>query len=141
MSKKIEEMSDKLDKRNEEKGDALTFFIGLVVFCVGAFMIFKNTDVHTAFRFGGWFSFMNNFPTGVVLLPLIIGVMILFFSDNSILGWLFVIIGLAIILVGILMGLEITFRRTDLFTTIMMYGMTAAGVGLILKGLYGKSRK
>lgn len=39
------------------------------------------------------------------------------------------------------MGLEITFRRTDLFTTIMMYGMTAAGVGLILKGLYGKSRK
>lgn len=42
---------------------------------------------------------------------------------------------------GDLMGLEITFRRTDLFTTIMMYGMTAAGVGLILKGLYGKSRK
>ena len=52
-----------------------------------------------------------------------------------------IIIGLAIILVGILMGLQITFRRTDLFTTIMMYGMTAAGVGLILKGLYGKSRK
>lgn len=134
-------MSNKLDKRNAEKGDALTFFVGLVVFCVGAFMIFKNTDVHTSFRFGGWLNFMNNFPTGVVLLPLIIGVMILFFSDNSILGWLFVIVGLAIILVGILMGLEITFRRTDLFTTIMMYGMTAAGVGLILKGLYGKSRK
>lgn len=50
MSKKIEEMSNKLDKRNAEKGDALTFFVGLVVFCVGAFMIFKNTDVHTSFR-------------------------------------------------------------------------------------------
>ncbi len=140
MKKKMDEMSDKLDKRNKERGDALTFFIGIVVFCVGAFMIFKNTDVTTGFRFGGWFSFMNNFPTGVVLLPLIIGIMILFFSDNSILGWLFVIIGLAIILVGILMGLEIRFRRTDLFTSIMMYGMTAAGVGLTLKGLYGKSR-
>ena len=50
MSKKIEEMSNKLDKRNAEKGDALTFFVGLVVFCVGAFMIFKNTEAMKIFK-------------------------------------------------------------------------------------------
>jgi len=51
-----------------------------------------------------------------------------------------VIFGLLIILLGILMGLQITFRRTTLFIAMLMYGMTAAGIGITLKGLFGKSK-
>lgn len=121
-----------------ERGNILTFFVGIVVFCVGAFLIFQNTIITTNFGLSGLIGF--NPPFGMVLLPLIIGIIVLFFNENSILGWLLVIIGVLLILVGILMGLQISFRRTTLFVTIMMYGLTGAGIGITLKGLFGKSK-
>ena len=121
-----------------ERGNILTFFTGIVIFCIGAFMIFQNTTISTSFGLSRMIGFEP--PFGVVLLPLIIGIIILFFNENSILGWILVIVGVLIILVGILMGLQITFRRTTLFVTLIMYGMTAAGIGITLKGLFGKSR-
>ena len=137
--KEIEDINqyDSYDSRRE-KGNILTFFIGIVIFCIGAFMIFQNTTKATNFGLSRLIGFEP--PFGVVLLPLIIGIIVLFFNEESILGWLLVIVGVLIILVGILMGLQITFRRTTLFTTIIMYGLTAAGIGITLKGLFGKRK-
>lgn len=122
---------------NKSKGNILTFFVGIIIFSVGAFMIFQNTIISTHFGLANLIGFDP--PFGLVLLPLIIGIIILFFNEHSFLGWFLLIVGALIILLGILMGLEIRFRQTTLFTTIMMYGLTAAGIGITLKGLFGKN--
>ena len=114
----------------KEGGSILTFFGGIILFCIGAFMIFQNTTISTGF----------DVPTGLIIFPLLVGVVILFFNEDSIFGWFLVVVGLLIIIVGIIMGLRIHFNRITMFQGIIMFVTTAAGIGLTLKGLFGKKR-
>lgn len=125
-------------EREEQKGNILTFFCGIIVFCIGIYMIFQNTIITTGFSLQNIFGFTPNF--GVVLIPLLLGIIRLFFDEESVLGWILVIIGILIIIVGILMGLRIHFRAVTLFEGIIMFGMVAAGIGTILKGIFGKNK-
>ena len=120
-----------------QKGNILTFFVGIIVFLIGVYMIFQNTVISTGFSLTGMLGFTPNF--GIVLLPLLIGIIVLFFNHHSILGWFLIILGILIILMGILMGLRIRFMPVSLFEGIFMFGMTAAGIGVTLKGLFGKN--
>lgn len=131
---------EKLEQYTKEgkKGNIITFLCGIIVFCIGAYMIFQNTTISTGFNLSSIFGFTPNF--GLVLIPLLLGVIRLFFYEESILGWFLVILGILIIIVGILMGLKIHFRTITLFEGIMMFGMVAAGIGITLRGLFGKSK-
>jgi hypothetical protein len=106
------------------------FFIGLVMAVVGVYLLLNQVQVTTSFwsfgRFGGF---------GPTLLPLLVGVAFLFYNGKSIIGWLLTGLGLAIILAGILMNLDIYFRQTTLFNTIVMLGLLFGGLGLIARSL------
>ena len=115
------------------RGSIPAFFIGLILIGVGLFMVFNNTTISTGFSL---FGYRPNF--GLVLLPLLIGIIMLFFNTKSIIGWILIVLGVAIIILGILMGLRVYFNRVTLFEGIMMFGCIAAGIGYTLKGLYGK---
>ena len=69
------------------------------------------------------------------MLPLIIGIGVLFFNGKSIVGWILLFAGVIIIFTGILMNLQIYFERTSLFNTIVMIVLLAGGIGLILRSL------
>ncbi len=119
------------------KASLLQFFGGIILFLVGVFLITQNTIITMNFsNFSRYFGF--HVPFGLVLLPLLIGIGILFFSSKSILGWVVTIFGILTILLGILMALDIYFKPITLYFGILMYGMTAAGLGLLLKSLFGK---
>jgi hypothetical protein len=106
------------------------FFIGLVMAVVGIYLLLNQVQVTTSFwnfgRFGGF---------GPTLLPLLVGVGFLFYNGKSVIGWLLTGLGLAIILAGILMNLDIYFRQTTLFNTIVMLGLLFGGIGLIARSL------
>jgi hypothetical protein len=107
------------------------FFIGLVLAGIGTYLLFNQVQVHTSFfRFGG---LANSF--GISLLPLLIGVGILFFSGKSIIGWLLTVGGFLFILVGVIANMDIYFQRTSLFNTLVMLILIAAGLGLIIRSL------
>jgi len=82
------------------------FFIGLTMAVVGVYLLLNQVQVTTAFwnfgRFGGF---------GPTLLPLLVGVAFLFYNGKSFIGWLLTALGLAIVLAGILMNMDIYFRR------------------------------
>lgn len=106
--------------------------IGLALMVVGIYLVFDRITVHTSFwRFFG--STGGSF--GATLLPLLIGVGLLFWNGRSILGWLLTVGGVGLILVGVLMNLDIYFQPTSLWATIVMFGLIAAGLGLFAKGL------
>jgi hypothetical protein len=113
-------------------GGAGSFFAGLLMMGVGVYMVFDRVTVHTSFwRFfgGAQASF------GVTLLPLLAGVGFLAFNGKSLLGWVLAAGGVALILVGVLMNLDIYFQPTSLFATLVMFGLIAGGLGLFAKGL------
>ncbi|MEJ6949472.1 hypothetical protein [Natronospora cellulosivora (SeqCode)] len=110
--------------------------IGLALSGIGIFLIMQNTTLVTNFSLMDILGFTP--PFGLVLLPLLFGIGVLFYNSKSILGWVLLIFGIVTILLGILMGLRIIFRPVSLYQGVLMYGMTAAGAGLILKALSPK---
>ena len=96
----------------------------------GAYLILNQVQVTTSFwRFGQYGGF------GLTLLPLLAGVAFLFYNGRSVVGWLLTSVGAAIILANVLMNMDIYFRQTTLFNTLVMLGLLFAGLGLIARSL------
>jgi predicted membrane channel-forming protein YqfA (hemolysin III family) len=111
-------------------GGVWQFVGGLVLAAVGGYLLLNQVQVTTSFwHFWG----ANTF--GLTLLPLLIGIGILFYNGRSVAGWLLVIVGLAIIVAGILMNMDIYFRSTSLFNTLVMLALLAGGLGLVARSL------
>lgn len=106
------------------------FFIGLIMTGVGGYLLLNQVEVTTA----GW-HFGNYNAFGLSLVPMLIGIGILFFNGKSVAGWVLTVLGFAIILAGILMNMNIYFRRTTLYNTLFMLILLAGGLGLIFKSL------
>ena len=60
---------------------------------------------------------------------------LLFFNGKSFLGWLLTAVGAVIILAGVLMHMDIYFRQTSLFNTLVMLGLLFGGLGLVARSL------
>lgn len=111
------------------------FFVGLAMVIAGAYLITNRVVVVSGFWGVGGYSVF-----GFSLIPLIIGIGILFFNGKSMAGWLLLFIGVVIIFAGILMNLHIYFRATSLFGTIVMIVLLAGGIGLIFRALLPHAR-
>lgn len=112
-------------------GGLWEFFLGLGLAGLGCFLLFNQVEVHTSFwRFGG---LANSF--GISLIPMILGVGILFFNGRSVVGWILAVAGLLFVVAGIVANMDIYFRPTTLFNTIIMLVLIAGGFGLIVRGL------
>jgi hypothetical protein len=86
--------------------------------------------VTTSFwRFGPYGGF------GLSLLPLLAGIGFLFYNGRSVVGWILTVSGAAIILASVLMHMDIYFRPTSLFNTLIMLGLLFGGLGLIARSL------
>ena len=96
----------------------------------GGYLLLNQVQVTTSYwSFGGTGSF------GLSLLPLLAGIAFLFFDGRSLIGWLLTAVGAVIILAGVLMHLEIYFRQTSLFNTLVILGLLFGGLGLVARSL------
>jgi len=106
------------------------FLIGLGMAVAGGWLLTNQVTVTSGFwQWGGYNTF------GLSLIPLIVGIGFLFFNGRSIVGWLLTFCGAIIILAGIITNLEIYFRPTSLFNTVMMLALLAGGIGLVARSL------
>ena len=110
------------------------FFTGLGLAAIGFYLLFNHVYVQTAFGHPSGFGVFGS-SFGLSLLPLLFGIGTLFVNGKSILGWALTAGGLLFIAAGILMNMHIYFRSTSLFDALMMFGLIAAGFGLIVKSL------
>jgi len=104
--------------------------IGLAMAAAGGYLLTQQVTVTSGF----WNLWGHN-TFGLSLLPLLIGVAILFYNGRSVLGWILLIAGAAIVLAGILMNLQIYFQSTSLFNTLVMLVLLFGGLGLIARSL------
>lgn len=109
------------------------FLFGLALSIAGGYLIMNQTQVTSGYW--NWFG-TNTF--GLTLVPLIIGIGLLFFNGKSIFGWLLAGGGLVIILTGVITNLSVYFRQTSLFNVILMLTLFAAGLGLMARAFKGK---
>ena len=107
-----------------------TFFLGFIMIVAGGYLLTDQVMVTSgAWRWGGYNVF------GLSLVPLLFGIGLLFVNGRSIAGWLLTLAGTVIIFVGILAHLEIYFRPTSLFNTLLMLILFIGGLGLVARSL------
>jgi hypothetical protein len=112
------------------EGGVGQFLLGLVMAVGGAYLLTQQVMVSSGFW--GWFG-PHTF--GLSLLPLIVGIGVLFFDGKSVVGWLLTLAGAAIVFLGILMNLRVYFEPTSLFNTLVMLILLAGGLGLVARSL------
>lgn len=109
------------------------FVIGFAMAIAGGYLLTNQVTVTT----GYWHLWGYN-AFGLSLLPLIVGIGFLFFDGKSAVGWVLTIAGAVIVFVGILMHMDIYFRPTSLFNTLLMLVLLVGGIGLVGRSLRPK---
>src|SRR5688572_6082696 len=114
------------------KGGLGYFLFGFALLCVGGYLLMDRVSVH-----GGYWQFFGSAQTsfGVTLIPLLLGVGMLFYNGASKAGWFLTVAGLLILFAGVIANLQIHFRNTSLFNTMVMLVMIMAGMGLMVRAL------
>ena len=106
------------------------FFGGLAMAAAGGYLLLQQVTVHSGYW--NWFG-GNSF--GLTLVPMLIGIGLLFFDGKSRGGWVLTGLGAVIILAGIITNLDIFFRPTSLFATLVMLVLLFGGLGLVARSL------
>lgn len=107
-----------------------SFLVGLIMACVGGYLLSNQVMVA-----GSYWNFYGTNTFGITLLPMLIGVAMLFWNGRSALGWLLTIAGGVFILAGVIANLHIYFAPTSLFNTVVMLVLLVGGLVLIAKAL------
>jgi predicted membrane channel-forming protein YqfA (hemolysin III family) len=122
----LERREEHLSSAGRSRGSLSTFLIGAALAAAGGYMLLQQVTVMShPWRLWGYDSF------GLSLVPLLLGVALLFFSSKSGIGWLLIVAGSAIVLAGVIMNIEFFFRPATLFNTLLMLIMLFAGLGLL----------
>ncbi len=106
------------------------FLIGLAMACTGGYLLTNQVMV-----VGSYWNFYGTNSFGVTLIPMLIGIGLLFWNGRSIIGWLLTGAGALFIFAGVIANMHIYFQPTSLFNTIVMLVLLAGGIGLIARAL------
>jgi hypothetical protein len=121
-------------------GGTRTFLLGLIMTAIGGYLLFDHVQVYGGFwRWGGLGGYGSSF--GITLIPLLLGIGILFVNGKSFAGRVLTAVSLLVIVVGIVANLDIHFRQTSLFNTLVMLGLLVAGIGLVVRSVLPMTRE
>ena len=107
-----------------------SFLLGFAMSCLGGYLLSNQVMVGS-----GYWNFYGTNTFGITLLPMLIGIGMLFFSGRSVIGWLLTGAGALFIFAGVIANLHIYFQPTSLFNTMVMLTLLAGGSGLIARAL------
>lgn len=107
-----------------------TFFAGLAMVVAGGYLLLNQVTVTS----GLWTLWGYN-AFGLSLLPLLVGIGMLFFNGKNVLAWVLTGAGALIIVAGIIANLRIYFQPASLFDTLLILGLLAGGIGLVARSL------
>lgn len=115
------------------------FFIGFVMMCGGIYMLLQNITVTNKFSLGvglyrvGWLGV--NITSGMILIPFIFGVGIIFYNSKNIAGWLLSIGSLVAMIFGVISNIQFSMRSMTAFELITILVLGVGGLGLFLRSL------
>ena len=102
--------------------------MGFTMACVGGYLVSNQVIVA-----GSYWSFYGTNTFGITLVPMLMGIAMLFWSGRSTLGWLLTAGGVLFILAGVIVNMHIYFQPTSLFNTIVMLVLLVGGLGLLAR--------
>lgn len=113
------------------------FFIGLGMLVAGGYLFLDSITVTTGFGLGyGLYRFGNfNLTSGMLLLPFMAGVALIFYNRFSKLGWALAGAAVLALLVGVLRSIRFVITGMSAFDFLLILVLVAGGLGLFLASL------
>ena len=118
-----------------------SFFIGFLMMCAGFYLLLQSIVVtqmlglgmglfHVAF-FGGALSITS----GMILIPMMFGVGMVFFNARNRIGWALAGGSLVALIVGVISSIHFMMRGMTLFDLLVILILCVGGAGLFLRSL------
>jgi len=110
------------------------FFIGLVMMVAGGYLFLDNIQVSQSFHIGYALFNVGSFrlTTGIILIPFIFGIGMIFYNPENDIGWVLALISLILIVFGVISSLRMRMRPMSVFELLMILGLFIGGIGLFL---------
>ena len=123
------------------EGGVGQFFLGLFMMCGGFYMLLNAITVHSSFGMGmgiySWNAFGSSYgiTSGMIMLPFIIGIGMVFYNVRSLLGWVLALGSLAALIFGVITSIHFDLRSMSLFDLIVILVLAVGGLGLFLSSM------
>ncbi|MGB0833674.1 MAG: hypothetical protein ACPGR2_04080 [Psychrobium sp.] len=117
------------------------FFIGLIMMCGGFYMLLNAITVTSSFGMGMrlyGFSAMGssfNITTGMIMIPFMFGVGLIFYNGRNILGWILTLGSITALIFGVISSIRFSMRTMTSFDLIVILVLAIGGLGLFLRSL------
>lgn len=119
-----------------ERNELVEFFGGAAMLSAGLYLFCNKVTVTTGF-FAGRIQFGDiNVASGLTIIPLIIGIFLMFLYPDSLIGKFVTALGFLIIIVAIIASTHFHLPRITLFEWIMYFVLIFGGLGLVVRVLF-----
>jgi len=118
-------------------GGEISFLLGLIMMCGGFYLLLNAVVVRAGFELGySLYSFSGfNVTSGLVMIPFIFGIGIIFYNSKNVLGWLLAGGSLVGLIFGVIASVNFRFRAMTAFDLIVIFVLCFGGIGLFLRSL------
>ena len=123
-----------------------SFFLGFLMMCAGFYMLLQSIVVTHVFGIGmGLFHFALfgsslSITSGMILIPFMFGVGMIFFNARNLIGWALAVGSLAALIVGVISSIHFMMRPMSLFDLLVILILCLGGTGLFLRSLRDMDR-
>ncbi|WP_332875938.1 hypothetical protein [Massilia sp. S19_KUP03_FR1] len=123
-------------------GGSGQFLLGLVMMCGGFYLLLNNVIVSSTFGLGSRLFGIGGFGVtgGIILVPLVIGIGMIFYNARSYLGWLIAIASFFAMVFGVIASVSLDLRTMSAFYLITVLVLAFGGLGLFLGSLRSAAR-
>lgn len=118
-------------------GGTGSFLIGLIMMVVGGYLLLNGIVVRPNFGFGSRVFGIGGVPitSGMVLIPFMFGVGMIFYNSKSWIGWGIASASLVALVFGVIANMTLQLARMSAFDLIVILVLLVGGIGLFLRSL------
>jgi hypothetical protein len=118
-------------------GGVGSFFLGLAMLVGGVYLLLQSITVSNGFSIGYGYYHMGGFAVtgGMILLPAVIGIAMVFWNSRNYFGWLLFVGSLVALIFGVIASLQFHLRSMSLFELLTILVLVFGGTGLFLRSL------
>lgn len=113
------------------------FLIGTIMLCGGIYLLLNAITITASYGFGARLYHVSGYSitSGMVMIPFMFGVGLIFYNSSNWLGWLLGLGSLVALIFGVISSIHFTFRSMSAFDLIVILVLAVGGLGLLLRSL------
>ncbi|TAE73686.1 MAG: hypothetical protein EAZ85_06370 [Bacteroidetes bacterium] len=113
------------------------FLVGVMMLAGGTYMFLNAVQVYTGFSHSLYNVGKFNITGGMVLIPMIFGIGMIFYDSKNLFGWLLGLGSLAMLVFGVISKTQLQLKNMTSFELIVILVLMIGGLGLFLSSLKG----